>query len=272
MPTEYAQVPEGDYRSWPEMSQSMLKHGRKSMAHLRHAIDTGEQVETDSMRAGSAWHIAVLEPETFRDRVACWDGVRRGKAWDEFEAECLQSKRITLTRTQYDTIRAAAKAVQACPFASQYFSAVEYTERSARGMFGGIPFKARADAITAERCIIDLKLTRSTDPVTYIRSAIAFGYHIQAAVYLDLFRASRFIMLACESSAPYDCVPFEFAPALIRQGREEALSLCAQYSRCVETGVWPGRSSDIVAIEMPEYMADRSGSEITIDGEQVFSD
>src|SRR5688572_22040706 len=79
-------VPFADYLRWPFLSQSTLKEGRNSMAHLKARLDGQRSITvTDDMVLGSALHCAFLEPELMLQKVAVWDGdARRGKAWDEF--------------------------------------------------------------------------------------------------------------------------------------------------------------------------------------------
>ena len=82
-PGVYPGVPFDEYRSWDAASQSMLKPGRKSMAHLRHAQKFPPDA-TAAMRLGSFLHSFCLEPETLLSRYVVAPGVdRRTKAGKE---------------------------------------------------------------------------------------------------------------------------------------------------------------------------------------------
>ena len=84
----HAGVPEADYRADPGLNASIIKHGLGeggSLAAMRWAMDNPKE-PTDAMDLGTLLHALVLEPDTFPDRVAIWDGDKRGKAYAEFEA------------------------------------------------------------------------------------------------------------------------------------------------------------------------------------------
>ena len=56
-----------EYLELKAMNGSTLAHGKKSMLHLKHAIDT-EFVPRPAMKLGTATHALLLEPEQFKAR------------------------------------------------------------------------------------------------------------------------------------------------------------------------------------------------------------
>ena len=266
------------YRSWGEISQSIIKHGRSSMAHLRAAWDralAGESEPTDAMQLGTAVHAMALEGQAGYDRIAAWSGgIRRGKAWDAFEADAINAGKILVTTAQYDTAARITDAIGAAPQAQNLLLTIAATEVTARGFWNGLPVKGRADAITSDHStVIDLKVCRSTEPTAFMRSAFALGYHIQAAVYLRLFDAKRFVIIAVESSEPHDVVVYEFSPQVIRFATAEVDRIVAGVLRCIDSGKWPGRSAEVETIQLPAWMADAddSYSPMTIGGVAAFA-
>lgn len=253
-PGIYPGIPFIDYLAWRIMSQSVLKAGGESMAHLKAAWDRDRiKVPTDAMMLGSALHCAFLEPELMPSKVVRWEGgTRRGKAWDGFRAD--HPDQIILTPPMHDKLIGMVRALRAHPVVRKWSNQIEQTEVSAIGDVYGLRMKGRVDALTPDP-IFDLKLTRSTDPRTVANTIMEFGYHIQAAIYThtQMFDRNRMILAMVEDKRPYDVVPYELSPQWLRLGERTAASLIHQYRECLETDIWPGRSDAIVLLDAPEW-------------------
>lgn len=262
----------GTYLRWPFLSQSTLKEGRASMSHMKASIDRERVKEpTDEMILGSALHVAFLEPELMPTRVVKWDGARRaGKEWTEFT--CEHAGKIILTAGMYENLIGMVRSLRKHPEVKRWQSKIQDVEVSAIGSIDGVPFKGRTDALTADP-LVDLKKVRSADPFMFTKQALAFGYDIQAYIYRELFNRDRFMLIAVEDSPPYDVVPFELTPGMLRHGEREAKGLIQSYKLCTESGVWPGRSDEVVQLELPEWAAAQDeANAITIDGHAAFSE
>ena len=260
-PGTYFDVPMTDYLRWPLLSQSVLKEGRASMAHLKAAMD-GERVkeQTDDMILGSALHCCFLEPAMMLQKVVLWDGGRRyGGKWDEFEAE--HAGKAILTEGNYQNLLGMMTALRRHQVVRAWAGQIEATEVAAVGEVAGVRMKGRCDAITPEP-LVDLKKVQSADPRLITKAVLTFGYHIQAYIYRKLFGRSRFMLICVEGTPPYDVVAYELAPSFIRQGEHDALDLLEQVRACQQSGLWPGRAADVVTLEPPEWLA---GDDITID-------
>lgn len=246
-------VPFTDYLQWPIASQSTLKHGRESMAHLKAAMDGERLIEpTDDMILGTALHTAFLEPSEVDARIAVWAGGRRyGKEWTLFNEE--NKERIIITEQQEYQLAGMVESLRKCKLVSDLINDVE-VELGAVGHFHGWMMKARCDVLSAG-AIIDLKKVRTADPRKFTYAAIDYGYHIQAAVYRKLFERERFILVCVEDQPPYDVVPYELSPAFIRAGEAEAARIIERAIECEKTGIWPGRSGgEICQLEPPEWL------------------
>lgn len=246
-------VPFEDYLTWPYWSQSSLKAGQDSMAHARQMRDEGfGKAPTDFMLLGSALHTAFLEPEMLPQRVVLWEGARRaGKEWEAFKEK--NAGRIILTAGLYEKLVGMVRAMRVHPFVRKWSSAIEGVEVSAVGDVCGLRMKGRADALTNEP-LVDIKKVQSCDPRRITNTVLDFGYHIQAFVYRELFNRDRFVLLCVEENPPYDAVPYELSPSMLRRGEREGKALIEQVIECEQSGVWPGRSSEIVMLELPEWM------------------
>lgn len=265
-PGIYYGVPFEDYLRWPLLSQTTLKAGRRSMKHLRHALD--EKIEpTDDMTLGSALHTAFLEPELMLDRIAVWRDRRAGKAWDDFCAE--NESRIILTANQHDRLQGMVRSLRAHPEVRRWLGRIEGVEVAAVGEVEGVMMKGRCDALTPEP-LWDLKKVGSQwfDPRDFQRSAYRLGYHIQAYIYTRLFGRGRFVLGTVEDQPPHDVVVYELTTELMKVGEQEALALLQQYRHCCETGQWPGICDEIYGLDAPAWVAQQS-EPITLDGEEI---
>lgn len=264
-------IPFETYLRWDLPSQSVLKEGRNSMAHLRAAL-AGERkkIITDDMTLGTALHTAFLEPALMLDHVVKWEGgTRRGKEWDAFEAK--HAGKAILTPAYHDHLIGMVAALRRHPIVRRWVGKTEATEVAAIGIVEGVRIKARCDALTSEP-LVDLKKVTSTDPRLITRTILDFGYHIQAAIYRKLFNRDRFMLICIEGTPPYDVVPYELSPAFLRLGADEASGLLQAYAHCAKTNQWPGRSDDTVVLEPPEWMVgDDEVEGITLGDEKVFS-
>lgn len=268
-PGVHERVPFADYLRWPLMSNSRLKHGEASMAHLRAALD-GERVivPSDDMLLGSALHVAFLEPELVPERVIVWkDGTRRGADWEAFKAD--NAGKIILTEARYAQLCGMVPSMRKHPWVREIIGQIESTELSAIGTIRGVPFKGRCDALTSD-IIIDIKKVRSGDVRAFTNAVLSFGYHTQGHCYRKLFNRDRFVLLTVEDEAPFDVVPYELSPAFLRHGERDTNVILDQYKFALRTNQWPGRSGDIVQLEVPEWAV--SGDEIdsiTIGGQAI---
>lgn len=256
-------VPFADYLRWPIMSQSSLKEGRNSMAHLAAAVD-GERVKvpTDDMVLGSAMHLCFLEPDQAFSRIATWDGaVRRGKVWDAFCES--NAGKLLLTVNQSEKLTGMIASLRRHPEVRRWLSKIEHVEVSAVGLVHGLRMKGRCDALTSEP-LIDLKKVSDGAQNRILRTVLDYGYHIQGWIYGQLFERERFLILTVEDEPPFDCVAYEMSPALLRQGKREACELIDRVLECQAAGVWPGRSDAVCMLELPEWAAD---SVVTFEGE-----
>lgn len=267
LPGLYQHVGFPEYLRWPYLSQSIIKEGRKSMAHMRASFceETADKEPSDAMVLGSALHVAFLEPETMLDRVAVWKGGRRyGAEWDAFGHD--NSGKHILTQTMHEHLVGMTRSLRGHPQVRQWLSRIESTEVSAIGDIEGVTVKARGDALTSDP-LIDLKTVADGDPRKIRRQAHDLGYYLQAAVHAHLLNRERFMLCTVESSPPYDVVMWEVHPEYMRLGMQEAIGIIQGWKHCEKNKTWPGRSTDIESLDIPEWLEcnlTMSGTPLTV--------
>ena len=111
-PTEQRPMTEKEYRAYPAVNYSTLKHMRKSPLHYRAHLEAGpDPALSQKLAMFSAVHTLVLEPFQFTDEYAVYEGRRdkRTKAYQAFLAEN-EGKRI-LSLDELEQANAIAGAV-----------------------------------------------------------------------------------------------------------------------------------------------------------------
>jgi len=233
-------MPEAEYRARPEISQSVYKlFGLPTLAHTRFALDQAKE-PTDSMTIGTCLHPLVLENAVIYAIEPKADGrTTAGKAIKaQFAAENVG--KIILTADQGAKVEGMARGIERCPDAMELLKAA--TEREVSIFWDDN--KARLDLVTPIGPA-DLKTTASSDDCNWEKSTIEYGYHIQAAMYLEAaavagFCAEDFRFIAVESCAPFVCGVIKMPHQSIEIGRQELERFRARRLVAMREGFWPG--------------------------------
>ena len=217
------------------------------------------------MKIGSAIHAAVLEPESFASNYVvcppdCSD--RRTKKHKEWAAEL--SGEIVLSGDELTVIMAAKAAICGHPIASKFLPP-DHAEKSAiyTDQATGHPCRFRFDIVKGS-AICDIKTISECDPETIERDAAKFGYHVQAAHYLEGVRtvdpdkAWRFFFIFVETSEPFRCRVFEPSGEFLECGHAERNHYLVDLIRRNETGDWSEPAeNEVNALTLPKYYRSR---------------
>jgi hypothetical protein len=190
----------------------------------------------------------------------------RTKAAREAKAAAYAAGLVPLLLDDMEVVKAMAEAIRAHPIAAALLNPENGKPEQAlfrqdekegvwlRSMLDWLP-----DAGDGRMIVPDYKTTTSAAPERFRKSFADFGYHQQAAFYtdmvlaLDLAEEAAFVFIAQEKSPPYLVSVFEPDAVALRIGRElnrEAIDL---YAACQSSGVWPGYSSEVELISLPEW-------------------
>ena len=252
-------LPFAEYLKAPRISQSALKHFEKSPAHYKASL-TIEDKDTKDKRIGRAVHCAVLEPNEFNNRYAVYPEkldkrTKEGKAlFAEFEESAIGKEILSLE--EYETAINCAKSVTDHETVKSLMSK-GHPEVSIFTELEGVPVKCRLDWYR-ENIILDLKTTDDASPQGFLRSIFKYGYHIQAAWYMDCcsqagLPVTNFILVAVEKTAPYAVGIYELDDLSIERGIELYRCYLSQYKECTESNDWTSYSREIVTLKLPSY-------------------
>lgn len=267
----YPDISNADYHGGPGVSKSGLDLIAKSPLHYWAAyLDPMREPreETAAMRAGTAIHTAVLEPETFLDRyVILPEGLDRrtkeGKAkYETLLAKAEEKGADILTYADFDVAMKIKSSCHIHPMARQLFRdgkaemSVFWTDEET-----GVLCKSRPDWLLGGEnpAILDLKSTEDASPDGFMRSAYKYRYHVQAAWYLDGLeaamgvKADAFMFLAVEKKAPYAAAFYYADDAMIAAGRAEYRKHLRTFAECQRTGQWPGYESKLLPLSLPKW-------------------
>lgn len=264
------QEPAADYFANAAVNKSALDAICRSPLHYqKRIIGHSAPIEpTPAMKLGTLVHTLVLEPDEVSDRYAITPAVdRRTKGGKEAYAawEAQLGGRESITVETYDTAVLMSAAVLNHPVAAELLDGA-VCERSAYGVdeATGIQIKARIDAIQ-RATLVDLKTTKDASAEGFAKSIANFRYHVQAAHYLETYKAATgdqpesFVFLAVESAPPYAVGVYQLDSASLAfaaQQRREDLEAIAKFhaSSCPPSY----NSNQLTTLSLPPWILRQS--------------
>lgn len=227
------------------------------------------------MELGTAAHKLVLGVGQALHEVRA-DNWRGGKAQDE-AADARKAGKLPLLTKELATVTAMAARLREHEWASRLLSQDGQAEMSAfwPDPLYGTWWRCRWDKMPwpdprRRPVCADYKTTAAggAAPARFAKAIADFRYYLQAHVYTAGYNAvfgdrisapAAFALIAQERTPPYRVAVYELHPDALRKGREDAERAMEIYGDCVESGVWPGYSSEIELIDLP-YWAYRGDS------------
>ncbi len=197
---------------------------------------------------GSATHLAVLEPDELKRRVAVIEH------HDFYSGDAKRAKelyreagRIPLLTHEWENLLAMRDALHRHPIGSLAFKGGE-AERSYFWFDEeyGIWCKARLDyRIAGSDYITDYKSAFTSNPYRFSSAIDRFGYHIKAAWYCDAVEAiegvrpTRFAFIVQAKDPPFLISIIWLEDESLEWGRLIARRSRYVFRRCLDRGEWP---------------------------------
>jgi hypothetical protein len=244
-----------EYRNY--LSSSDLRKLLRSPAHYR----TASTPSTPAQEFGTLVHEAVLEPDMFKARCRPSPKIDRrtteGKALAAWQEEQHARHGIKfLAEDVYSQIEDITRAVSASVGATGILSG-GVAELSGFTELCGSNIRVRPDYLKND-CIVDLKTTFDARPDPFLKSVLAYGYHIQASLYCDACEAidgnkRDFIWIAVEKDAPYGVQIFKASGEMLAHGQKLYQKAIQTYLECSALDYWPGYSTVIQTLTLPKW-------------------
>jgi len=222
------------------ISKSLLDLVHKSPAHYKAYIQGEKQAPTSAMNLGSLVHSVVFNQDNYAVMPECDRRTKEGKAiYESFMAES-EDKELFVSLKDYELALNIRNAVLAHPKAALLLEQGQ-AEIPVFGKIADIDAKCKVDFLnTKYNVCIDLKTTTNSAPNEFAKSVWNYRYHVQAAFYMDLTKAERFIFIAVEKEAPFNVELYELDNDAIERGRQEYLEDIETLKDCKESGEYPG--------------------------------
>lgn len=281
-------MPAQDYHALPGGSPSRLKHFlHQPPAKARQELENPDE-PTIQMAMGTLVHSITLEDAPLRNIALQPDtypapahhpDVKKGliaegyglkwagnakwcKAWVE---EQKANGCLILKQDEVDALIGAKEALRKHPDAVRLLSSgrAEVSLIAEDEGRDGMIVRSRLDFLPDSEpdALADLKFTNDASPEGFSKKIFDLGYHMQAALSLDLWNAlagsvdprHRFIFIAVEQKPPHLVACYEATPDMIERGRLDWYRCLNTYWNCLRTGEWPGYPTGINPIGLPRW-------------------
>ncbi len=232
----------------PPSCPAKFRHQQLHGQEHRQVFDFGTAAHTMILGNGPA--LTIIEADSWRTTDA------RDEA-----ATARAAGATPLLRKEHDELKALTAAVHADPVAA----ALLETGTAEQSLFWideltGTWLRGRLDW-NRPGLIVDFKTTTSCDTDSLERAIHTYGYHQQAAMYVDGAKAAMhldedpaFVFLFAEKTPPYLVRAVELTAVALRIGRDRNREAIDLYTHCKATDTWPGYSSDIDTVSVPAYI------------------
>lgn len=262
-------LPDHEYHSDPAtISSSGLRKILKSPAHFQAYLERPES-STQALDIGKAVHCLVLQPELYPEQFAVSPEInRRTKAGKQEYAdfqEASEAKTILIPKDNLVAQQTAA-GVRAHTLTAELFSGGKaevsgYYQDAETGTWCRI----RPDYLRIkDGMIVDLKTSIDASPNGFKSSINKYGYHFQAAMYAAGFEAitgeplQHFLFVVVEKSPPFAAAVYRADETMLAIGMQQYRRALRIYAECSAAGIWPGYSSQIETIGLPDWVITQS--------------
>jgi hypothetical protein len=158
-----------------------------------HKSLTEKQQNVQALRDGQLIHLMVLEPHKV-EYLTFTEGTKASKAY-KLAVQEVGSHNV-FTNSEYYKAKKIAERVRSQSDIKDMLEGSEY-EVPEIGYYNGLPFRGKADILKGG-IVMDLKTT--SDLKGFERSANFFSYDLQAALYLELFKAYEFEFIVVDKN------------------------------------------------------------------------
>lgn len=243
----------GVLTSTPSISSSMLREMTRecpAYAFARSYLNPDRPASDDkkAFDLGTAAHLIYLEPHRFNDAVTIVDA----DSWRTKDAQAARDEaraagKVPLLIADAKMLEAMRASLFAHPIASQAFLAGEAELTFVwQDKETGLTCKCRPDFTAASFThLVDFKTSTTANPADFGRKAFGFGYHQQAAWYIDGVEAatggrpSDFWFVTQDKSYPFLTTVSAFPADAIEAGRRLNCLALQKWADGLSSGTWP---------------------------------
>jgi len=243
------------------ITNSGLQKFSKNQAEFKY-LQNNPNAPTPAMIDGTIFHdIMEYGLDAFYEKYSCLpEGNGATKAIKQAKADIIEAGLTPLKPDLYNGLIEMHRQVDKHPVAGELLRADGRNELTiaSQDLETGVKVKVRPDKLTNKGVVVDYKTTLDASPAGFAKSVVNFGYHRQAALYLDVARLAgievgKFLFICVEKSAPYLVAVYELEESAIELGRKLNNKALSDYSIALDRGEWKGYSDNIEILKLPAW-------------------
>ena len=233
--------------------------------HFKYSLEHPEE-DTPALIFGRAVHKYILEADDFFNEFAiapkCDRRTKEGKAiYEKFEEKAIG--KTIISESDFEIIKEMDAVIKSNKAASRILQGEHeqsffWTDEETQEVC-----KCRPDClaeIKGKKIIVDYKTTEDAETSAFMRSAIKYGYDLQAGMYSEGMSKQTgddymFVFVAQEKKPPYAINIVEANADFMAEGRQLFHDLLAIYHECKVTDNWYGyMQNGINELGLPEWL------------------
>ncbi|MEH3121208.1 MAG: PD-(D/E)XK nuclease-like domain-containing protein [Sphingomonas phyllosphaerae] len=258
----------------PSLSSTLAKViTTKSPLHAWHACrrlnPNYQSVERKTFDIGTAAHRALLgvgdDYVAIPDDLLAANGAASTAGAKAFIADARSKGRTPLKADEVAQVEAMRDA--ATSKLAEYGIVLDpaRSEMAALAEIDGIWCRALFDNAPADpvQPIYDYKTCEDASPAACLKAIVNYGYDVQAALYLDVWKAvtgedRRFVFIFQEKPAPHEVTLVTLSGAFRDVGEHRAKRARQMWAQCLSTNNWPGYPVGLHEIDAPAWLIERA--------------
>lgn len=258
----HADVLAHDYHSWPLVSSSLLKAAAGGLPAAHHYLHDTEP-KGWSTWFGTYMHARLLEPELVASQGET-KGLSPKAQGKTFAAAAKEHGPVPIAEGWKAMGDALEQSIErnglAADLLAQGESEVTITWQEITDTLTETRCKARLDKWCRDECrIVDVKTADDVSEHAFERTAMSFGYHIQAAHYItsvadDCGKWPEFWFVVLQNKPPFDVAVYRaLHGTFIAPGMQVRSELLSAVVNADATGVWHTPQTEPKDLSLPKW-------------------
>lgn len=260
----YADVPFLTYQLDTGLNFSDLKQIDESPEHFHLSRMFRQDISSDEMRFGRAYHHHLLEHKTFPSHYLITPKVRKaGENWDKLKLQAAAENREILFEEDFEIIQTMRKKLASHALVpgliagSKKELSIFWQEHHGEGNVERC--KARIDCYNEKvNVLADFKTVESAHPRDFIKTLFSYKYDCQLAWYMKALRAvgikpDSALIVAQSKKRPYSVMVYELDADTLAVAERENAERLDRFFTCKVAKAWPGYPEVAFKVRPPEW-------------------